>query len=206
MSNKKIIHVAVVDSCEFIVTGLRHLMNHELNAQGYIFFHGFTDINELTLSMRLFDIIIYDPLNPFHFRLTTNEDILRIKNKQPKSLIYIYSLSVGYLSFKNIDGAFNKRMPLDDIKALWKNLMNHKTKGPGRYNTSIVTCLRIPVKLSSEEASVLRGYSYNLKTKQIAFQLGCNQKLIYIYKKNAMKKLMAVRGPSFYHRIRWILN
>lgn len=53
---------------------------------------------------------------------------------------------------------------------------------------------------------MLRGYSCNLKTKQIARQLGCNVRLVYFYKNNAMNKLKAVRGPSFYQSIRWILN
>ncbi|EPR7712966.1 LuxR C-terminal-related transcriptional regulator [Enterobacter hormaechei] len=63
-----------------------------------------------------------------------------------------------------------------------------------------------PLTHPSEEASVLRGYSCNLKTKQIARQLGCNVRLVYFYKNNAMNKLKAVRGPSFYQSIRWILN
>ncbi|MEI9755713.1 LuxR C-terminal-related transcriptional regulator, partial [Enterobacter hormaechei] len=107
---------------------------------------------------------------------------------------------------KHVDGVISKRVSLGDIKALWQILMSQTPQESGRYNVGMTTRLRTPARLSSEEASVLRGYSCNLKTKQIARQLGCNVRLVYFYKNNAMNKLKAVRGPSFYQSIRWILN
>ncbi|MEO3293272.1 LuxR C-terminal-related transcriptional regulator [Enterobacter cloacae] len=104
-----------------------------------------------------------------------------------------------------MDGVINKRVSLGDIKAMWQILMSQTPKALNHYNVSITTRQR-PARLSNEEASVLRGYSCNLKTKQIARQLGCNVRLVYFYKNNAMNKLKAVRGPSFYQSIRWILN
>lgn len=206
MSNKKTIHVAIVDSCEFTMIGLQYLVNRDNDMQQDVFFHGFTNIEDLALSKQCFDIIIYDPLNTRHFRVTTNDDILCIKEKQPGAKIYIYSLSVGYLKFKHVDGVISKRVSLGDIKALWQILMSQTPQESGLYKVSMTTRQRTQARLSSEEASVLRGYSCNLKTKQIARQLGCNVRLVYFYKNNAMNKLKAVRGPSFYQSIRWILN
>ena len=206
MQNKKTIHVAVVDSCEFTMIGLQSLGKREPDEKHDVIFHGFTHIEELAMSEQLFDIIIYDPLNTRHFRVTTNDDILCIKQKQVMAKNYIYSLSAGYLKFKHVDGVISKRVSLGDIKALWQILMSQTPQESGRYNVGMTTRLRTPARLSSEEASVLRGYSCNLKTKQIARQLGCNVRLVYFYKNNAMNKLKAVRGPSFYQSIRWILN
>ena len=100
--------------------------------------------------------------------MTTNDDILCIKQKQVTAKIYIYSLSAGYLKFKHVDGVISKRVSLGDIKALWQILMSQTPQESGRYNVGMTTRLRTPARLSSEEASVLRGYSCNLKTKQIA--------------------------------------
>ncbi|KAA5848138.1 DNA-binding response regulator, partial [Klebsiella pneumoniae] len=97
MQNKKTIHVAVVDSCEFTMIGLQSLGKREPDEKHDVIFHGFTHIEELAMSEQLFDIIIYDPLNTRHFRVTTNDDILCIKQKQVTAKIYIYSLSAGYL-------------------------------------------------------------------------------------------------------------
>ena len=206
MLNNKTIHVAVVDSCEFTMIGLQSIGKRECDEKKDVVFHGFAHIDDLALSEQIFDIIIYDPLNTGDFRVTTNDDILAIKQKQRKAKIYIYSLSVGYLKFKYVDGVISKKVPLGDIKALWQILMSQTPQESGRYNVSMTTRMRTPARLSSEEASVLRGYSCNLKTKQIARQLGCNVRLVYFYKNNAMSKLKAVRGPSFYQSIRWILN
>ena len=202
---KETIHVAVIDSCEFTMIGLQYLGNREPDAHRDVIFHGFSNIEDFLLSERTWDIVIYDPLNIGSFMITPNEDILRIKEKQPAARIYIYSLSVGFLKFKHVDGVINKRVSLGDIKAMWQILMSQTPKALNHYNVSITTRQR-PARLSNEEASVLRGYSCNLKTKQIARQLGCNVRLVYFYKNNAMNKLKAVRGPSFYQSIHWILN
>ena len=63
MQNKKTIHVAVVDSCEFTMIGLQSLGKREPDEKHDVIFHGFTHIEELAMSEQLFDIIIYDPLN-----------------------------------------------------------------------------------------------------------------------------------------------
>lgn len=110
MQNKKTIHVAVVDSCEFTMIGLQSLGKREPDEKHDVIFHGFTHIEELAMSEQLFDIIIYDPLNTRHFRVTTNDDILCIKQKQVTAKIYIYSLSAGYLKFKHVDGVISKRV------------------------------------------------------------------------------------------------
>jgi len=206
MPKKKTIHVAVIDSCEFTLIGLQWLVNREPDAQQEVVFHGFSQIDDFALSECRFDIIIYDPLNTLDFKVSTNDDILSLKEKQPGAKIYIYSLSVGYLKYKHVDGVISKRVSLGDIKALWQILMSQTPSDSGLYNVSMTARQRAPARLSSEEASVLRGYSCNLKTKQIARQLGCNVRLVYFYKNNAMHKLKAVRGPSFYQSIRWILN
>lgn len=90
--------------------GLQSLGKREPDEKHDIIFHGFTHIEELALSEQLFDIIIYDPLNTRHFRVTTNDDILCIKQKQVTAKIYIYSLSAGYLKFKHVDGVISKRV------------------------------------------------------------------------------------------------
>lgn len=157
MQNKKTIHVAVVDSCEFTMIGLQSLGKREPDEKHDVIFHGFTHIEELAMSEQLFDIIIYDPLNTRHFRVTTNDDILCIKQKQVTAKIYIYSLSAGYLKFKHVDGVISKRVSLGDIKALWQILMSQTPQESGRYNVGMTTRLRTPARLSSEEASVLRA-------------------------------------------------
>ena len=101
-----------------------------------------------------------------------------------------------------MDGVINKRVSLgissdvanpDEPDA--KSVKPLQTKGrPG---------LQAP--LSNEEASVPRGYSCNLKTKQIARQLGCNVRLVYFYKNNAMNKLKAA-GPLVLSEHLLILN
>ncbi len=63
MQNKKTIHVAVVDSCEFTMIGLQSLGKREPDEKHDVIFHGFTHIEELAMSEQFFDIIIYDPLN-----------------------------------------------------------------------------------------------------------------------------------------------
>lgn len=202
---KKTINVAVIDSCEFTMIGLQYLGCREPDEHCDVNFHGFSNIKDFLLSERRWDIVIYDPLNTGNFMITPKEDILRIKKIQPDARIYIYSLSAGFLTFKHVDGVINKRVSLGDIKAMWQILMSQTPKALKHYNTSI-TIRQRPAKLSNEEASVLRGYSCNLNTKQIAYQLGCNVKRVSFYKNNAMNKLKAIRGPSFYQSIRWILN
>ena len=163
MPNKKTIHVAVIDSCEFTLIGLQWLVNREPDAQQEVVFHGFSQIDDFVLSECRFDIIIYDPLNTLDFKVSTNDDILSLKEKQPGAKIYIYSLSVGYLKFKHVDGVISKRVSLGDIKALWQILMSQTPADSGLYNVSMTARQRAPARLSSEEASVLRGYSCNLK-------------------------------------------
>lgn len=198
-------HVAVIDNCEFTMIGLQYLCRHKDNEQQDIIFHGFRNIDDFLVSEWSCDIVIYDPLNTENFMITPNEDILRIKKIQPDTRIYIYSLSSDFLKFKHVDGVITKRVSLNDIKAMWQILISQTPKALNQYKMSITTHQN-PARLSHEEASVLRGYSYNLKTKQIARQLDCNVKLVYFYKNNAIDKLNAVRGLSFYQSIRWILN
>ncbi|XKF52071.1 hypothetical protein RY018_00310 [Enterobacter hormaechei] len=88
MQNKKTIHVAVVDSCEFTMIGLQSLGKREPDEKHDVIFHGFTHIEELAMSEQLFDIIIYDPLNTRHFRVTTNDDILCIGNDSNLLIVF----------------------------------------------------------------------------------------------------------------------
>lgn len=52
MQNKKTIHVAVVDSCEFTMIGLQSLGKREPDEKHDVIFHGFTHIEELAMSER----------------------------------------------------------------------------------------------------------------------------------------------------------
>lgn len=223
---KEAIHVAVIDCCDLTIIGLQYLFNHEPNVHRDVLFHGFSNTEDFLLSERTWDIVIYDPLNIGSFMITPDEDIRRIKREKPSTRIYIYSLSVGFLKFNHVDGVINKRISLGDIKAIWQILMSQVPRALNYYNAIItmwqilmsqmpnalnhynvrITMQQPPESLSNQEACVLRGYSFNLTTKQIARQLGCNVRQVYFYKNNAINKLKAARGPFFYKSIRWVLN
>lgn len=204
---KKKINVAIVDSCEFTAIGLETLISNERDAGVLIECHSFTSLQGLYQSIENFNIIIYDPLHTEYFNINLDNDIATLKETQPHAQIYIYSSSVGFIEIKKVDGMFNKSISLEDLKALWQLAIN-KYVTTNTYVKGNIAILHANVRscLTNEEVSVMRGYSGNLKTKQIAGVLGCNVKLIYVYKKNAMIKLAALPGPDFYQNIRCILN
>lgn len=207
MDLKKNIHVAVVDACEFTAIGLDRLINSEPHDKLSVQFHSFTHLAAMYEHNMQYEIIVYDPLNPHHFLVNIDTDVSTIRKHQPRANIYIYSAGVGFLKQSRVDGMFNKRISLSDLKALWLMAINKLMAGSGRFNMNITVAYSHSTScLTNEEVSVLRGYSCNLTTRQIAGVLRCNIKLVYFYKKSAMAKLEAARGPTFYQQIRCILN
>ncbi|MBK4715106.1 MULTISPECIES: LuxR C-terminal-related transcriptional regulator [Tenebrionibacter/Tenebrionicola group] len=207
MELKNIINVGIVDSCKFTAMGLERLINSTSSKTIAIKTHNFTHLDEIYKCDMLFDMIIYDPLNTRNFLVNVDMDINILRKRQTFAKIYIYSTGVGFIKMTHVDGMFNKLISLPDLKALWQMAMNKLLAGSGGLNDNFAfTCNHRASCLTNEEVSVLRGYACNLKTKQIASVLGCSVKLIYLYKKNAISKLEASRGPGFYQRIRCILN
>lgn len=203
----KNIHVAVVDACEFTAIGLKKLVNDEPDNGMNIQFHSFTHLDEMCKNKMQFDVVVYDPLNPFSFQVNIDTDICLIRQHNPHANIYIYSACVGFLKHAQVDGMFNKLISLNDLKALWLMVINKLSTGEGRFVMKITVAYSHSAScLTSEEVSVLRGYSCNFTTREIADVLRCNIKLVYLYKKSAMDKLEAARGSAFYQQIRCILN
>lgn len=200
------IHIAIIDACEFTLIGFESLVKNRINDNHNFNFVGFKTPDELQDHKQQFDVVIYDPLHSSNFIINTKADIEALRMRLPAAKIYIFSASVGVINISQADGMFNKHISLDDLTMLWEVIMNRLGTTGVHYEMNITVKRQNRSRLTCEEASVLRGYSSNLKTKQIARMLGCNIKLIYLYRKKAIEKLQAVRGSTFYHSIRCILN
>ncbi|MTD41140.1 DNA-binding response regulator [Erwinia sp. CPCC 100877] len=206
MRTKKEMNIAVVDTCEFTLIGLEQLVNREPVESMDIHFHGFTEITDLCGGECDYDVVIYDPLNTRDFMVNVEQDVQTIKLRYPRSRVYIYSASVGFLKVSSVDGMFSKSISLGDLEVLWRIIISRISGAGASYHLNIAVDVGKSARLTSEEASVLRGYAWNLKTKQIARLLGCNVRQVYFYKSNAMNKLNVMRGPAFHQQIRCILN
>jgi DNA-binding NarL/FixJ family response regulator len=206
MGTKKEMNIAVVDTCEFTLIGLETLVSREPVASMNIRFRGFMEVADLCCSDSDYDVVIYDPLNTRNFMVNVEQDIQAIKKRYHRARVYIYSSSVGFLKVSSVDGMFNKSISLGDLEVLWRIITSRISSAGTNYHLNISVDAGKNACLTSEEASVLRGYAWNLKTKQIARLLGCNVRQVYFYKSNAMNKLNVMRGPDFHQQIRCILN
>lgn len=207
MEHKTTINVAVIDTCAFTAVGLAHLTNGEPNGNKHVNFSAFPHLDTLYKSDTRYDLIVYDPLNTNNIVVNVENDVSIVRKHQPHAKVYIYSNGVGFLKLSQVDGMFSKRISLHDLKILWLMTLN-KLRGDSKGSDMNITVTdnQKASYLTNEEVSVLRGYSCNLTTRQIASVLGCTEKLIYFYKKSAITKLQAARGPMFYQQIRCILN
>ncbi len=206
MGTKKEMNIAVVDTCEFTLIGLEQLVSRDPVKSMSIHFHSFTEITDLYNSQCDYDVVIYDPLNIRDFMVNVEQDVQTIKQRYPQTRVYIYSASVGFLKVSSVDGMFNKSISLGDLEVLWRIIIGRVFSIGASYHLNISVETGKRASLTSEEASVLRGYAWNLKTKQIARLLGCNVRQVYFYKSNAMNKLKIMRGPAFHQQLRCILN
>lgn len=202
MDRARIINIAVVDSCEYVTIGLSALMHDEKDT---VYLTNYPNLSALADSETQYDIVLYDPLTANGFLVDIQSDIRNLRERQPTASIYIYSAGAGFLAPDDVDGSINKLISLREVNALW-NVIITKSKNAGiHYGLNINISGRDQVPLTDEEISVMRGYSGNLKTKQIANYMGCNVKTVYLHKYAAMRKLNTQCNSRFYSSLRHII-
>ncbi|WP_435928710.1 DNA-binding response regulator [Dryocola sp. BD613] len=202
----KCISVALIDSCEFTKIGLSQLILLAKKDNINLNISSFADVNALNESETPYDVIIYDPLNSPQIIININQDVLSIKEHHPQSRIFLFSLATDFVKQPQVDGMFSKKIALEDLNSLWGIIINKITKFESHFNVNLTAVAARTFSLSNSEISVLRGYSANLKTKQIANHMGCDIKKIYYYKRTAIDKIENLRSSPFYSSARRFLN
>jgi DNA-binding CsgD family transcriptional regulator len=203
---QRCIHVALIDSCEYTKIGLSQLMLLAKNDNIKLNITSFSNISAFSKSNSLYDVIIYDPLNSIEIIINIERSVSAIRQRNPHCKIFLFSMAIGFLKQSQVEGMFTKRIELDDLNSLWDIIINKFAKLESYFNVNLTTVGTCEFSLSNSEISVLRGYSANLKTKQIANHMGCDIKKIYYYKKTAIDKLENLRSSFFYNGARCFLN
>nr|WP_154324389.1 hypothetical protein [Pantoea sp. 201603H] len=204
---RKNINVALIDFCEFTRIGMSQLMLLAQNDNININISNFSNVKDLNNSELLHDVIIYDPLNSTDIIININQDVLSIKARNPHSRVFLFSTAADFVKPpQQIDGMFSKKISLSDLSLLWDIIINKITALGGRFNVNLTTAGKCTSNLSNREISVLRGYSANLKTKQIASYMGSDIKKIYYYRRTAINKIENLRSSPFYSSARRFMN
>lgn len=106
-----------------------------------------------------------------------------------------------FMLIKNADFELDKRIPLDDLSFFIRILCRHPQENCQR-NYSIIFHNRL--NLNKEQVSLLRGYLFNLNTRNIAELLNCNLRKVYFYREGALKKARTDR--TFFRAISRLIN
>ncbi|MBS0910322.1 MULTISPECIES: hypothetical protein [Tatumella] len=201
MNNKEVIRsIAIIDTCNYTCMAISSICRH---ISDNIIVYTFSSVEELLnhRSVREFDFIFYDILTTCPIVIDPENDILKIKSTNPHCKVCLLSVLHQFMYIKNADFELDKRLPLDDF-SFFIRILCRDTQGKCKRNYSVIFHSRLD--LTKEQVSLLRGYLYNLNTKEIAELLQCNLRKVYFYREGAIKKGHSKK--SFFRAIGRLVN
>lgn len=196
---RKFINIALVDVCEFTKVGLEGLIS--FLGSDKLKLTRFDSMHSLFESEIIPDILIYDPFMNLDFINNIENDIYSIRMKNKNVKIYIFSTVVGYVKSIKVEGMFNKKISINDFIALLTYLLSKNPSCEIMITPLLIDVVDKSMALNHSEVFVLRGYSNNLKSKQIASYMDCDVKKIYYHRRNAMAKINSYRSLPNYNNV-----
>lgn len=193
------INVAVIDACVFTQLALSHICM-ELNAN--IIVSNFCTLNafiEASLTQN-HDMVFYDVLSSDEILIDLDSDIARIKRANQDCKVFNFSIINEYMPTLSADFSLSKGVKIGCVRALINSVL---VKSPSRVSAGYQALTEKNRKLNQQQISVLRGYLYNLHTKEIARALDCNPRRIYALWQQVVKLFGASKHDQqqFYRHI-----
>lgn len=199
---KSLIRIALVDICEFTKFGLEKLISFiEEGSDLDLNVSHFDSMNSLNESELNPDIVIFDPFFTLNITGEIEDSISLIKRKNEDVNIFVFSIAVGYVKPFSVDGMFNKKIPISDFVSLLKLTILKKSSCKVIIASPMTDTIDESLTFNNSEVFVLRGYSNNFKTKQIASFMGCDVKKVYYLKRKALEKIEIAKSLPHYNNI-----